>query len=183
MNSQNILVSKVFGSENFLDEFLKPSFNNTLLSSEMLDLMIEYYLATYVLFGFRKPFSEGSDDDIVIRIKMNQFGRCRIGSEVFGSSISIRHAKSLYILTKFITKDGTVDCYPDQVQYYFTHTVDLPNGPAEHFLAYVHWYEPVASPNVRYHFSVNKTCNVELWNTEFYPIGRDCIIPVHHILS
>src|SRR6185312_8015122 len=112
-----------------------PSFNNTLLSSEMLDLMVEYYLATYILFG---------DDDIVIKIKMNQFGRCRIGSEVFDSSISIRHAKSSYILAKFITKDGTVDCYPGQVQYYFTHTVDLPNGPAEHFLAYVRWYEPVA---------------------------------------
>src|SRR2546423_4366600 len=94
MNSQNILVSKVSGSENFSGKFLKPSFNNTLLSSEILDLMVEYYLAIYVLFGFWKPFSEGSDDDIVIRIKMNQFGRCRIGSEVFGSSISIRHAKS-----------------------------------------------------------------------------------------
>src|SRR5436190_9316721 len=104
MNSQNILISEVSGSENFPGEFLKPSFNNTLLSSEMLDLMVEYYLATYVLFGFQKPFSEGSDDDIVIRIKMNQFGRCQIGSEVFGSSISIRYAKSSYILAKFITK-------------------------------------------------------------------------------
>ena len=168
MNSQNILVSKVSGSENFLGEFLKPSFNNTLLSSEMLDLMVEYYLATYVLFGFRKPFSEGSDDDIVIQIKMNQFGRCRIGSEVFGSSISIQHAKSSYILAKFITKDGTVDCYPGQVQYYFTHTVDLPNGPAEHFLAYVRWYEPVASPNVRYHFSAKD---------DDKPITLNCGIP------
>ena len=75
INSQNILVSKVSGSENFSGKFLKPSFNNTLLSSEMLDLIVEYYLATYVLFGFWKPFSEGSDDDIVIQIKMNQFGR------------------------------------------------------------------------------------------------------------
>src|SRR5437764_7533901 len=112
MNLQNILVSKVSSSENFLGEFLKLSFNNTLLSSEMLDLMVEYYLATYVLFGFRKPFSEGSDDDIVIWIKMNQFERCQIGSEVFCSLISIRHAKSLYILAKFTTKDETIDCYP-----------------------------------------------------------------------
>jgi len=34
MNSQNIFVSKVSGSENFPGEFLKPSFNNTLLSSD-----------------------------------------------------------------------------------------------------------------------------------------------------
>ena len=37
---------------------------------------------------------------------------------------------------------------------------------------------------IRYHFSVDdKICNVELWSTEFYPILRDCIIPVHHILG
>ena len=62
---------------------------------------------------------------------MNQFGRCWIGSKIFGSSILIRHAKSSYILAKFNTKDGTVNCYPGQVQYYFTHTVDLPNDPAD----------------------------------------------------
>ena len=123
MNSQDIQASQVSGSEDFPGEFLKPSFNNTILSSEMLDLMVEYYLATYELFGFRKPFSKGSDDDIVIRVKMNQFGRCRIGSEVFGFSILIQHAKSSYILAKFITNDRTVDCYPGQVQYYFTHTI------------------------------------------------------------
>src|SRR5256885_17242090 len=50
-------------------------------------------------------------NDIVIQIKINQFKRCQIGSEVFGSLISIRHAKSLYILAKFIIKDGTVNCY------------------------------------------------------------------------
>ena len=166
--------------------FKKGSVNQEFVISWVRYIKVRLYLATYVLFGFRKPFSEGSDDDIVIQIKMNQFRRCRIGSEVFGSSISIRHAKSSYILAKFITKDGTVDCYSGQVQYYFTHTVDLPNSPAEHFLAYVRWYEPVASLNVRYHFSTkddDKTYNVELWNTEFYPIGQDCIIPVHHILS
>ena len=36
MNSQNIQVSQVSENENFPGEFLKPSFNNTLLSSEML---------------------------------------------------------------------------------------------------------------------------------------------------
>ena len=52
MNSQDIQASQVSGSEDFPGEFLKPSFNNTLLSSEILDLMVKYYLATYVLFDF-----------------------------------------------------------------------------------------------------------------------------------
>ena len=127
----------------------------------MLDLMVEYYMVTYELFEFQKPFEKGSDDDIVIRVKMNQFRRCRIGSNILGSLILIWHAKSSYILAKFITNDGTVDYYPGQVQFYFTHTIDLPNGLTEHFLAFVRWYQPVASSNIQYYFSANdnkQTC-------------------------
>ena len=109
MNSRNIQKSRIFGSEEFPGEFLK---HNVLLSSEMLDLMVEYYMATYDTVEFRKPFGESSEDAIIIRVKMNQFWRCRIGSEVFGLSMSLRHVKSSYILAKFITSDGTVDCYP-----------------------------------------------------------------------
>ena len=70
---------------------------------------------------------------------MNQFGRCQIGSEFFGSVISSWHKKSSYILAKFMTNNG-IDCYPGQIQYFFTHTVDLPSGASEHYLAYVRWY-------------------------------------------
>ena len=59
----------------------------------------------------------------------------------------------------------------------------MPFRKAEHFLAFVHWYKPASSPNMQYYFSEEETCNVELWDTEFYPESRDCIIPVHHILS
>ena len=105
----------------------------------MLDLMVEYYMATYDNdnLEFRKILGEGSENAIIIRVKMNQFGRCRIGSEIFGSTMSLRHVKSSYILAKFITSDGTIDCYPRQVQYYFTHTIDLSDGPTDHFLVYV----------------------------------------------
>ena len=51
-----------------------------------------------------------------------------------------------------------------------------------HYLAYVRWYKKTKN---RFHFSINEEqmCNVELWDTEFYPKSRDCIIPVHHILG
>ncbi|GET62975.1 hypothetical protein GLOIN_2v1775288 [Rhizophagus irregularis DAOM 181602=DAOM 197198] len=183
LNSQNIKDSQISGKEGFPGEFLKPVSHNILLSSEMLNLMVEYYNATYESFGFRRPLVEGLDNDIIIRVKINQFGRCRIGSEVFGSSLSLRHVKSSYVLAKFITDDEDVDTYPGQIQYYFTHVVDFPDGPVEHFLAYVCWYKHANSTNIRYYFSSDEICNVELWNTEFYPISRDCIIPVHHILG
>ncbi|PKY40161.1 hypothetical protein RhiirA4_453469 [Rhizophagus irregularis] len=55
---------------------------------------------------------EGSKDSIIIHIRMNQFGRCRIGSEIFGSKISSYHVKSSFITAKFIMIDNDVDVYP-----------------------------------------------------------------------
>src|SRR2546429_2123471 len=54
--------------------------------------------------------------------------------------MSSRHVKSSFILVNFITCDDNVDCYPDQVQYFFKHIVDFEDGPVEHNLAYVRWY-------------------------------------------
>ena len=75
--------------------------------------------------------------------------------------------------------------YPGQVQYFFTHHLNLPNGTAEHKLSYIRWYQAVNSATVRYYFSIDdaETCNVELWRTDFYPIKHDCIIPIHNIYN
>ena len=71
MNLRNIQESQISSSEKFSDEFLKLLSNNVLLSSKMLDLMIEYYMTAYDNLKFRKPFSEGLKDAIIIQIKMN----------------------------------------------------------------------------------------------------------------
>ncbi|CAB4414564.1 unnamed protein product, partial [Rhizophagus irregularis] len=187
LNSKNIQESTVTGCEAFPGEMLRPTSENVVLSQSMLDLMIDYYIATYEMYNFRKPSDAIEQDAITIRVKMDKFGRCRIGSEVFGSALSFRHIKSSYVLAKFITTDGEVDRYPGQVQYYFKHEIDLPNGPTEHYLAFIRWYRPADTANIRYHFSIDdteetETCNVELWKTDFFPESRDCIIPVHNIL-
>jgi hypothetical protein len=184
--SQNIQESPITGHEPFPGEMLRPFTENIVLSNDMLDRMVEYYNATYEMYNFRKPFGEGLEDSIIIGVKMSKFGRCRIGSEIFGSSMSSRYVKSLFILAKFMTTDNEVDCYPGQIQYFFKHTINLQDSPVDHFLAYVRWYQPVTSRNVRYYFSSDndhETCTVELWKPEFYPESRDCIIPVHHILG
>ncbi|GET66053.1 hypothetical protein GLOIN_2v1883106 [Rhizophagus irregularis DAOM 181602=DAOM 197198] len=142
LNSKNIQESTVTGCEAFPGEMLRPTSENVVLSQSMLDLMIDYYIATY---------------------------------------------KISYVLAKFITTDGEVDRYPGQVQYYFKHEIDLPNGPTEHYLAFIRWYRPADTANIQYHFSIDdteetETCNVELWKTDFFPESRDCIIPVHNIL-
>ena len=81
-----------------------------------------------------------------------------------------------------MTQDDIVDCYPGELQFFFTHEVNLnDNNLVKHHLAFIRWYKPTKN---RYHFSIDdadQTCNVELWDTEFYLISRDCIIPIHHI--
>lgn len=172
IHSKNIQDSVITGSEAFPGGMLKPCSEDFLLSPEMLNLMVDYYNATYELLEFRKPFGEGSEESTIIRVKI-KYGRCRIGSEIFGSTFS-----------KFVTQDNTVDCYPGNVQFFFTHEVNLNGNLVKHHLAYIRWYKHTTRNN-RYHFSIDdaeQTCNTELWDTEFYPTSRDCIIPVHHIL-
>jgi hypothetical protein len=184
-NSRNILESIATGSEPFPGEMLNPESDNVLLSKDMINLMVDYYTATYENFDFKAPFDDYLEDSIVIRVTISKFGRCRIGSEVFGSTMSSRHVKSSFILANFITHDDKVDCYAGQVQYFFKHIIDFENGPVKHNLAYIRWYKPAETSNVRYYFSIDdeeETCNVELWKNEFLSPSRDSIIPVQNIL-
>ncbi|GET63009.1 hypothetical protein GLOIN_2v1786147 [Rhizophagus irregularis DAOM 181602=DAOM 197198] len=84
LNSRNIQQSIVTGSESFPGEMLGPASENIVISNSMLDLLIEYYLATYETLEFRKPFREGHENSRIISVKMKQFGRCRIDSETLG---------------------------------------------------------------------------------------------------
>ncbi len=125
LHFKNIKKSIITGYEVFLDKMLRPYFNKILLSNKMLNQIVEYYEATYENQDFWKPFSEGSKSTVIIRVKMNQFERCQISSKVFRSSISLWYVKSSYILAKFIINNGNVNYYSGQVQYYFSHTIDL----------------------------------------------------------
>ena len=65
-NSKNIRESIATGSEPFSGEMLNPMSDNVLLSKEMLDLMVDYYFATYEKFDFKAPFDDGLEDSIII---------------------------------------------------------------------------------------------------------------------
>ena len=180
--------STITGKEPFPGEMLKPKYENILLSEDnLLNLMVDYYNEIYEGIKFRKPFTENIPNSIIIPLKINKYCRCRIGSEIFGSTLSPRHQKSSYILSKFETEDGKIEIFPGQIQFFFIHQVCI-NGIdlSDHNFAYIWWYKLTKN---RYHFAINddneeeQICNTELWKTEFYPKNRDCIIPVHHILG
>ena len=93
-NSRNVQGSIITGREPFPGEMLRPTSEKVDLSKSMLDLMVEYYTATYETLNFKAPFGDGPEDSIILScVTINMFGRCRIGSEVFSLTMSSQHVK------------------------------------------------------------------------------------------
>jgi hypothetical protein len=184
INTHNIQESAINGSKRFPGELLHPKNLNLIIPTEMLDLLVKYYEASYETMSFRKPFTEDFNDSVILQNRANRYGRCRIGSEIFDSVMYSRNIKGSFVLARFVNHDGSIDLYPGQVQYFFTHSINLPNQTIEHKLAYIRWFKAVNSAKIRFHFSIrDESCNVELWSTEFYPIKRECVIPIHNIFG
>ena len=80
-----------------------------------------------------------------------------------------------------------IDTFPGEVQFYFTHTIDLSTGSKMHQLAFVKWYRSAPNPKIRFYCKANvdddDECNVELWKNECHKADRDSIIPIHNIYS
>ena len=77
--------------------------------------------------------------------------RLQIDSEIFGFMISGRHEKNSTILAKWKAfNDESIDIYPGKVQYYFEHTLKLPEWSRTHLLAYVKWYKNAPSSDVQF---------------------------------
>src|SRR5205085_10085239 len=88
---------------------------------------------------------------------------------------------------KFIQYNETIDTFPGEVQFYFTHTIDLPTGSKTHQLAFVKWYRSAPNPKTRFYCKADddddEGCNVELWKNDCHKADRDSIIPIHNIYS
>ncbi|GET63728.1 hypothetical protein GLOIN_2v1788017 [Rhizophagus irregularis DAOM 181602=DAOM 197198] len=175
-----------YGTERFPGLLMKLR-QETFLPNRVLDLLVEFYNSLYEEHFVPIYSITGPNNDIVVISKIIQYGRIRIGADIFGSIQAARHEKSSYILARFEQEDGTIDTYPGQVQFYFEHTIYLKNSSSlTHSLALVKWYRPAQDHRTRYFCQVDddiKSCNIELWTNGFYDMSRDSIIPVHHILG
>jgi len=186
--SKNVTEKAGTGSEPFPGTFMKPMKKDVDLPTEVLELLVEYYCNAYeYAFATVSNIHTSSEDSIVILSKVNQFSRLRIGAEIFGSTHSPRYIKSANVLSQFVIDDNITDIYLGQVQFFFEHTIQLPEGPATHSLAFVRWYDKADDRRSRFHCQIGnddeKICNIELWKRDFYELSRDCIIPIHSILG
>lgn len=184
----------ITGKEPFPGEMMKLTRLKVNLPEEICDHLVQYYKDAYNLdfISFNKYVSSrqiklrNSNQQIIVHPRANQFGRVRIGSEIFGSVISPQYKKNSYILANFIQENEIVEAFPGQVQFFFEHTVELPDGYHTHRLAFVKWYLPAEDQQKRFQCRVNNdnnSCNIEIWKYDFYNIGRDSIIPVHNIYA
>lgn len=187
--SKNVKEKAGGGSEPFPGEFLKPMKKEVNLTSEVLALLVEYYHNAYgYSFETLSNIHTTSSEVIVVLPKVDQFARLRLGSEIFGSTFSTRYTRSANVRAQFVLDDDTTDIYPGQIQFFFKHTIVLPDkGPTPHSLAFIRWHAKTEERRSRFYCQIDEDdeniCNIELWKKDFFELSRDCIVPIHNILG
>src|SRR6185295_17106167 len=146
----------------------KPILSNVYLPQNIYQSLVEYYSTLYNLMT-------PSVNNVV-----TQFGRLRIGADIYGSKIVPRYVNRSYIRAKFIAyEDNTVDIYLGQIQFFFQHKF-LDNT---FHLAYIRWYWQHQTRRHYLSLKDDERCDIEIWQEKFYSEAKDCIIPVQRILG
>jgi len=106
---------------------MKP-YQETTLPNNILDLLTEFYNSLYDKHFISIYSVAGgiNSDVIVVNSNIKQYGRLRIGADIYGSVQAARYKKSSYVLARFV-----------QVQFFFEHLVYLNLQPLTHSLALV----------------------------------------------
>ena len=74
INTHNIQESVITGTERFPGELLHPRKQNLTIPAKMLDILVEYYKATYKTMNFQKPFTTDLDNStIIVQNRTNQY--------------------------------------------------------------------------------------------------------------
>ena len=96
----------ITGIEPFPGEMMYPKRMNVALPDDIYDILMEYYNNAYdsEFVTIAKAATERSGDRIVVRPQVNQFGRIRVGSEIFGSVNASRYLRSSFIHTNSYRK-------------------------------------------------------------------------------
>src|SRR5437870_10852754 len=130
--------------------FMNPCQEIT-LPNNILDHLVEFYNSLYNDYFISISSITGPTNDIVVNPNIKQYGRLRIGSDIYGSVQAARHEKSSYILARFVQDDGTIDTYPGQIQFFLSTL----------FIKIIQVDNDI------------KSCNIELWTNEHFTMGRD----------
>ena len=158
----------ITGSERYPREMIKLIYENIHLPENVYQNLKDYYTTLYELIS------------LSINKVATQYGRLKLGSEIYRSKIVSSYINLSYIRAKFIAyKDDSVNIYPGQIQFFLQHKYN----DNIHHLAYVKWYRPHNTRRFYLSLKDDNRCNIEIWQEKFYPESRDCILPVQRILG
>ena len=90
-----------YGTERFPGTLMKPC-QETTLPNRILDLLVEFYNSLYNDYFISIYSITGPNSNIVVNCKIRQYGRIRIGADIYGSVQASHHEKSSYILARFV---------------------------------------------------------------------------------
>ena len=90
-----------YGTEPFPGELMGP-IRETALPNCILDLLVEFYTDLYKERFISIYSITGPNNDTIVDSKVIQYGRLRIGADVYGSIQAARHEKSSYVLARFM---------------------------------------------------------------------------------
>src|SRR5260364_415961 len=103
---------EIMGLERYPEEMIKPIKENVNLLDNIYNNLVEYYNTLYE----RELYDQPPPIDRVV----TQFGRLKIGADIYGSKIVSRYENRSYIKAKFMSySDELVDIYPGQIQCFF----------------------------------------------------------------
>ena len=139
----------IVGSEPFPGKMLTPCKSRVALPDNIYQILTDYYNNAYGLqfVTIAELISTSSRDSIIVLNVVDQFGRVRISTEVFGSAMAPRYL------------------FPGQVQYYFEHTIRILGELKTHRLAFIKWYKPAPNHHTRFYTNIDsneKSSNIEL---------------------
>jgi len=107
----------IVGSEPFPGKMFTPCKSRVALPDNIYQILTDYYNNAYGLqfVTIAELISTSSRDSIVVPNVVDQFGRVRISTEVFGSAMAPRYLKNANVLANFIQDNGTTDLFSGQV--------------------------------------------------------------------
>ena len=122
------------------------------------------------------------DQPILVSKVIKKFSTIRLHGKVYNSAES-RTQKGTNIQFLFLSQYGTApEAWPGKILYFFKHeqkTGSNTGVKTAHIFAFIRFYSSYGNNNSRKY----ETNGLEVWNSQYAPLSRDCIVPIQRIFS
>ncbi|CAG8617074.1 2755_t:CDS:2 [Funneliformis caledonium] len=128
------------GCELIPGEFL-ASIYEMIADKLLIDCLVRYYERIYanIRYIFYSGVERQNNNSIFVSSIIIHASAFHIADERFGSQLC-RSELAANIMVTFLDENDYIEYWPATIRYFFKHSILLPEGHAEHILAFVDWY-------------------------------------------